>query len=510
MSTNTDVPAAILGFYYQLLLACKELVILLNCFDDASNYVAVEKGADIRILKQKDTLVEAKFYKNDNFTRNHSSIRHTLYNFYNSFIDHKISGLPYPLFIYRTNVKVHNSDKTFFQQWNDGIFNPQSDYLQYVKDCIVYEAVQRDPYNSAFEQYLNDVGIKAVGKKEPGFSVCIKALIDFLHVHPECYCQYGKMLEDTNVSEFLHLIKFNFADVSEEKANTLARTRGEITALLQTFDHELKEHDCEKIRNWIIEEFFDTDRVKAISIQDLINKIQNHTMINLRYLEETEMKEYLMVFDDLIETFHEHVINYGFDENKEQLISSFVIFLEEFAKEVSDTSLVETSAQYTLDRRVYEPYLIGDLFRAMSILCTFSGINVNDVKISSKVEGIRNFSLNSEHRYCLKGTQNTLIRDDFSSLIGRFIRQTIESRCYGQISGDEKIVFQSNCKPCEMQLDIEQMVSNVSQVYGNLELQALFASLDYKCTRCLVLHPSDTPRQVQCFRRGNCRDGYSE
>jgi hypothetical protein len=47
---NTDVPASLAGYFYQLLLACKELVILINNHEDISNYVAIEKGSDIKVL----------------------------------------------------------------------------------------------------------------------------------------------------------------------------------------------------------------------------------------------------------------------------------------------------------------------------------------------------------------------------------------------------------------------------------------------------------------------------
>ncbi|QWI78257.1 hypothetical protein JG486_29215 (plasmid) [Bacillus mycoides] len=89
-TTSTDVKHSIAGYYYQLLLACKELVNLLKN-DNKKSFVAIEKGADVRVYNGNDLSIEAKFYKAKNFTRNSNTIRHTLYNFSCIFKEYNLS-----------------------------------------------------------------------------------------------------------------------------------------------------------------------------------------------------------------------------------------------------------------------------------------------------------------------------------------------------------------------------------------------------------------------------------
>lgn len=63
---------------------------------------------------------------------------------------------PLPQYVYKTNVTVANNDKIFFDQWsNNPIPNPD-EYIQYVKDCIVYEAIKLIPYSVAFNKFKDD------------------------------------------------------------------------------------------------------------------------------------------------------------------------------------------------------------------------------------------------------------------------------------------------------------------------------------------------------------------
>lgn len=115
MSRSTDVKESIAGYYYQLLIACKELCSLANIkrIND-QNSVGIEKGSDIKIFQMdgNETSIEAKFYKISSFNKRSLPIIHTIYNFYNSYK----SGAKSAKYIFSTNVGMHDSDSDFFKK----------------------------------------------------------------------------------------------------------------------------------------------------------------------------------------------------------------------------------------------------------------------------------------------------------------------------------------------------------------------------------------------------------
>jgi hypothetical protein len=503
MSKSTDVPATLLGFYYQLLLACKELVILLTANDAVTNYVAVEKGSDIRVAKKTDnTCIEVKFYKDEQFTRKHQSIRHTIYNFYNSFVDLQKNKKPLPQYIYRTNVMAADNDKMFFDQWNNKSMANPDEYIQYVKDCIVHEAVQIKPYSDAFNQFKDD-NKSNIKRKKPTFADYYKLLINELHADPSKYKIYSEVVPSNNYVAFIRQVNYEFGDEHRSKSFILEKTRSEITQALQRYDGSLQESDCERIRNWVIEEFFDADRIESISVLALQEKVRNHKEIQVKYINDTILKKYIMAHDALIQAFSQDIDRYGFTSEKQSLLCCYTAFLEKFYSEAEDTSLEDLCSQYVLDAFEYQPYLIGDLFRSMSILATLSNLDSKGIALTN-LNGINNFWLSEDHNYCLKGTDIRQIENDFKSLLNSFIGHVKRNGYIDKIAGTKKIVFRTDCKPCEINIDLEETIVDITQVYGNIKDQELFSSLDYKCSRCLDLKAGDTQKHVDCFIGGNC------
>ncbi|RHW65283.1 hypothetical protein DZC34_10455 [Clostridium botulinum] len=112
MDKSTNVPATIAGYYYQILLACREITKLKNDKD----CVGIEAYADVRIeenkqviyddkliIKKYKTSLEAKFHKG-NFYRFDKDIIKTIYNFYRYTPNDK-------QFIFSTNVSITGKDK---------------------------------------------------------------------------------------------------------------------------------------------------------------------------------------------------------------------------------------------------------------------------------------------------------------------------------------------------------------------------------------------------------------
>src|SRR5690606_30121277 len=124
MTRNTDVPASLAGYFYQLLIAARELLRLNT--DQNSNLtdgVGVEQGSDIRVFQQAGLCIETKFYKNKQFTKQHQTIRHTIYNFYHHFKNTDVVSRNNQ-YVYLTNVPISQVDSDFFRDWPLGDEQP--------------------------------------------------------------------------------------------------------------------------------------------------------------------------------------------------------------------------------------------------------------------------------------------------------------------------------------------------------------------------------------------------
>lgn len=130
-NTCTDVPESISGYYYQILLAIRELFMLVNDNDG----VGIEKGADIRLFKrfEKCYSIEAKFYSKD-FDRNSEQITHTIYNFYNNSLNDES-------LIFETNVKINDSILSEISKATD-TNKITEDQIRYICCSIMKESLE--------------------------------------------------------------------------------------------------------------------------------------------------------------------------------------------------------------------------------------------------------------------------------------------------------------------------------------------------------------------------------
>jgi hypothetical protein len=163
-----DVPATIAGFYYQVLLASREISNLALNNEDGNTKVGIERGADVRIEKNNGVKksIEAKFY-GSGFNKNSDAIRHSVYNFYkNSFEDDELHLI--------TNVPIDGNGELQFDNWSkhdtDDKIKP---YLTFLYECLIYESTKNEnlngspnPYYQVFEKYkkINKDKCKQKGK----------------------------------------------------------------------------------------------------------------------------------------------------------------------------------------------------------------------------------------------------------------------------------------------------------------------------------------------------------
>lgn len=143
---NTDVAASIAGYYYQILLACREIT------SNQGNIqaVGIEAGADIRLLliNNDKVSIEAKFHK-EKMTKYCDDIVKTVYNFYvSSYSDRQL--------VFSTNVAAGSTSAKFFSKWDTDLALDEK--VKFVKECILRKSIEvtgiyKMNYNKYLESY---------------------------------------------------------------------------------------------------------------------------------------------------------------------------------------------------------------------------------------------------------------------------------------------------------------------------------------------------------------------
>lgn len=506
---NTDVPASLAGYYYQLLIACKELVILINNHDHESNYIAIEKGSDVKVFTKNNVCIEAKFYSDASFTKNHKSIKHTIYNFYNDFKTNLKNGIDTNEYIYKTNVPVANNDYEFFEKWNNKLIVDFSDYIEYIKECILNDSVTKKPFSEAFNEYKKRANVKPDDKGNISFSAYYNALKKDIKNGNECYTNYIDLVSSDDLLSFINSIEFEFGLENKPKLYSINDICDEITNELKKYDSSLNSDDCRKIRNWFIEGFFEniTDYVNdGISVKQAIDAIINHKNLKIKYLDDTNFIEFKQVIDQSIESFGIRIKRLNHESELENLSNILLKFKEKFCEEVDKHSVKDVAGRFIMGSYYQSPHLIMDMLKSFSVVVNFNEDQTDIQLATDNLTGINNIAINNKKQFTLKGTNNTDYNMYADILIMEFIKDT-QHKFLNKVDGEETIVFETKCKPCEYAMDnLNNLIVNNAQVFSNVMYQQLFMSMEYKCTECLQLGEciDDTKLSVQHFLGGDC------
>ncbi|SGI68502.1 Uncharacterised protein [Mycobacterium tuberculosis] len=507
---NTDVPASLAGYFFQLLLACRELVKLLNNHDDVANHVAIEKGSDVKVFTRNNVCIEAKFYSDGSFTRNHKSIKHTIYNFFNDYLSQKKNQSPQlNHYIYKTNVPVSIDDRDFFETWNNKTISRYKGYYEYVKDSVIQDSIQRKPYIDVFNDYKKRANVTPNAKGEVSFSKYYNALLEDIKNGVEKHLDYAELLSDDEIKEFINLIRFEFGNRTVTKLYTINEIYDEINIELKTFDTSLVDDDCVRIRNWFIEKFFETisDQVNnGISVSNAADAVRNHRELKIKYLENESFNEFKQAIDESIASFGMTIDRENHEEERNNLTHLLIKCKEKLCEEMDKLSVKEVAGRYVLGSYVRSPYLIMEMLKAMSVVSNFGEDEVNIDLDFDSLQGLNNFALNGTKQYSLKGTENRDFNKYPDALIMEFIKDT-QHKFLNKVDGQEIIIFETSCKPCAFAKEgLNQLVVDNAQVTSNVMYQQLFMSMEYRCTECLQLGKcvKDTKVSVQRFLGGGC------
>lgn len=509
---NTDVPASLAGYFYQLLLACKELVILINNHEDTSNYVAIEKGSDIKVFMKNNVCIEAKFYSDTYFTRNHKSIKHTIYNFYNDYQSHLKKGSNPNKYIYRTNVPVSNVDKHFFDLWSNKTITKYDNYIDFVKESILSDSIKRKPYSEAFNEYKKRASVQPNKKGDVSFSLYFNALLEDLKNGKENYSDFADILTYQNMIKFIDNIIFEFGTKSVTKLYSINEIYNDISTELRKHDSTLGDEDCVRIRNWFIERFFETitdSTNNGISVKDALQEVTNHKNLKIKYLEDENFIEFKQAIDESIQSFGLRIERTNHKAELDNLSNILIKFKEKFCNEIEKQSVKEVASRYVLGSYARSPHLIMDMLKKMSVVVNFSG---DEIKINLDIDnlrGINNIALNNSKQFTLKGTENSDLNEYADLLIMEFIKDT-QHKFLSKVDGEETVIFATKSKPCKFAKEgLNNLIIDNAQVFNNVMYQQLFMSMEYRCTECLEFGKclEDTKASVQRFLVGGCHGG---
>lgn len=511
MSRETDVPASIAGFYYQLLLACKELTIL-ACEENTEieNKVGIERGADIKIIKKNgiEISIEVKFYKEDSFSKNDYPIVHTIYNFHESIKAGKNSSQ----YKFTTNVKL-NDNNFFINNWpkDDSATNFQT-YINYVKECVIRESKDKSDFKKSFVSFINECKTNGIcTSNNDDSSFYFKRLLEYLNKNTNEYSTYCTLLDDNQIKEFIKKMKFTPSGRNkfEEINDVKVAVYNNLKAIVPEFDDEA----CNLIMNKVMEDLFMTtvDKEKSesdinkdglISVGNLHQIIDQYKQNKCNFKNSCLASEQVAGIIDTIEAeinrFNEQLKqldNFDSDE-KDRLRFLHIKVIEKLYAKISllgndNDSLKRFKERYSLE--IDPPSsALTNLSTYISVLSAcIENLDCRDVEFSEEIgiNSLNNFILNENDKFCYKELNSANIIS-FNQLLGEFITNTIKR--IEKIAGNEKIVFacpsiDDDEEPCKFNRDNIRYFIDQAKVGENFNLHYLFYNMEFKCHSCLKL-----------------------
>lgn len=485
---STDVKHSIAGFYFQLLIACYEL---LNVYEYEDAYVGVECDSDVRVSYGDEKFIEAKFYGKDTFNRNHEAITHTIFNFYHTYKKTKTSGM----YQIKTNVPFAPSDIYFFDSWNKKKFDNQVEYINYVKDCLVREYIEKQEGKEVFEEFKQSYRLKNPKMKKPQFK---RALIEFLHQNPDeyiKYCNAKELMSDSEIMNFIKLLSFDVPKKKTDKFSSITELKVKIEYNLKVRFPSLTDFECENIRFLIMNSFLDTtvSQTAFVVRTNSINSIVENQSAGIKELFEKD------VMANSIKEIETELIKYerllkqkGVSDSLELILKVVGSCTKQWVEGMNTLGVQKMNSRYLMGGHTTSYTLnILELFKAMGEIYAVSEKELGNIELFD-LEGINNVSFSEYKAFSLKTTPHVSDKQYEEYLIAAFIEHTLEQQHLIKAIGDETIVFDAECRVCDYnKLNIEDIVMDISKPYGTIVHQEFYRSFEYKCLRCIRLLTQD-------------------
>lgn len=507
MCKSTDVPGSIAGYYYQILLACREL----TSGDTSIEEIGIEAGADVRIIKHGGARgsIEAKFHKK-NMSRYDKEIVKTIYNFYsNSRTDSTLE--------FSTNVAPTRDHKEFFEMWNKDNALSEDEKNTYVLKCLFrYCCKHVNPYKSEFEKYELDKGDKEKN--------CLKALQEEIFGEQIDTEKLKKYCFEDNINldkEFSKKLMFTFGD--NDKLCTINDLKDNINSNILRICKErgidIDDNGVYKIRNLLLDKFFmvvsenaiigsnaSFSEIKKFSKSDLEYCIENYNEEVLRFLENIKIKNLINAIEKEEENFIK-LVNDNNYEQAEELIQLHSDINQLFLQEIVNIKDYEKFISiYTLKNQdSFE--VIFKLINQLTIIAFYKGKVIDDISFfKSSNECLENVFINELIDYSFKACPTSY--SDFEDIFKLFYDETNKNY---SITPGEIVTFAADfgkdCCPCEVESeDVFNNVLDISETGERLENEiALYKSIQYRCNRCAVLRKKENKTIISVEEFLSCK-----
>ena len=496
MAKNTDVHGSVAGYYYQVLLACRELTKLKN----EGDCVGVECGADIRIMKNgKKTSIESKFHKGKMGLYDPDIVK-TIYNFYRySSNDEKL--------YFNTNVTMTGTkgNELLTNDWNNPL--KKNERINFIKRCILKHSISHC-MKDEFEKYKKEL-CKNNGKKEDiKDSDYLENLEkEIFEENKKEYKMYAYFDDTVDYNSLADKIEFKFED--KDKELSICDLRSQILESIK--NNFLKEKESDDVINGIIDalvyKFFfvitinskkdnpSFDELDKVSINDLKDCIKNYEEMLDKYNSVCELANILRAFEQEESIFIEILDEEYSGNNKELLLQKYKFIRNIFQKYISDEknfdNLIKT---YSIGDKISWDSILK-VISICAIISVYKGVNENNINFLKKDYSINNVFIDETIEFCFKNFP--YIQSVSAKYVVKKFLSTIQ---LSEIKDNQIVVlstakgFQNGDKPCQQRKNINSTFINSISEANREYYQKYFKMIDsinYKCDECIICNKPD-------------------
>lgn len=481
MNRNTDVPATIAGFYYQIIIACREI-----CKDFVEE-VGVETGADVVIIDKgrEKSYIEAKLHT-DKFSRFSSDVTKTIYNFYN---DYKKSNQIKQM-LFTSNVGIGAKDRPFFCTW--GLANAQE--IEYVQKAVLRKSIElHKECKQNYEKFCLQFPKESSQKKREELE---KEVFEKKTAYQ--YGEYAVENEECTYEEFIGKLKFEFCDKDKKELLTELEEEAEKKIIIdyqnmpENVGHAILPEDGAKcIFCSLVKIFFDCvveNRKKGvernISVAEYQKCLQDYYRKKAVPEDAKRVKQCLerLAFDE-----NEVTSDLNLEEEGDRLYLECYskvkkLFLIKLQEEKGNLAYME---RYLLKSSMASQQ--DEIYTTMIALLNMLAVILYEEKM--KIEDIKLFLDGNWNNLEIIGKLQCCYKRAYGSTrITNFVRDMVNSGLQWQNSDKQVVVAEAKYfkggRPCENE-ELSPEVFDFTQTEQNFKYYEYFCSFNYKCTDCL-------------------------
>lgn len=512
-TNKEDVPASIAGFYYQILLACREITSLVVKEAAPETKVGIERGADVKVIHQSgnEQSIEAKFY-GSKFNKYSQPIYHTIFNFYkNSRDDNSL--------VFETNVPIDDDTSgriSFAQPWA-GISNEDMPkYIKYVKVCLIKEWIEKQEKEKT--KTIKKKITEYCGKQRIAKNNHCKAIEHILDNHPTQTDFYDfDFASNSELECFIRKIQFKSRTGNLVKQIAISELKKEISANLNLITEKYEITTSTDLTSLLIDEFLlttvepteeDTKRYQikeeftTLSIQyvlDLFKQTEGQTLklienVRLKNLiEKIEIRE-KEFFGKLTSMHSNSKIN---SETYEQIKYNYQFLRKNILVNIDSHGLKEFTEFFALTGHEGGNTIIK-LLEHISILAIDQGFDIESINFGTcPMANVVFFdSVNYSYKYSDDEDLESFIHTLMSDTVGKGYKDMLSN----------KLPILTDCrikKACEEEDIILSLTTNIANIQATENDLLLFSELDYRCVGCFKLKQFADPNNVTF---SNCKN----